>query len=115
MRSTLLYGEAILASVFQAEDVMRSLNALCLLALACAHFLLMAHVTAAGLELSWGLAPHLSVTASVAICLVPTIGYAIAAYFAVALLEWSLLAGIGLFALPSILWIWAMWTGTRQN
>ena len=88
---------------------------LVLLGLSFVHFGVMAYVTGAALEMSWELRPHVSLAASLLICLVPTIGYAVAAYLAVSCLKWPVLGGIALFAGPSLLWTAAMWNCNRQR
>jgi hypothetical protein len=80
-----------------------------LVAVALLHFTGMAFLTAQALELSLGLAPSFSLAAALLICLVPVLGYAVAACFAAAVLEWSLLASLTLFLGPSMLWVLVMW------
>ena len=80
-----------------------------LVAVALFHFTVMAYLTTQALELSLGLAPGPSLAAALLICLVPVLGYAVAACFAAAVLEWSLLASIALLLGPSLLWVLVMW------
>lgn len=90
------------------------MRGLLLAGMALMHFALMTALAAKGMELTWGLAPLHSLAAALLICLVPLLGYAAAAYVAVALLEWSPILGFVLFFGPSMVWVLAMWPSSRR-